>query len=77
MDVQMVHMDGIEATKRIRKLGGEIGTVPIIAITASAMAGDRERCIAAGMNDYLAKPVAIDQLLDKIHYWSDEAVREA
>lgn len=77
MDVQMVHMDGIEATKRIRKLGGEIGAVPIIAITASAMAGDRERCIAAGMNDYLAKPVAIDQLLDKIHYWTDEAVREA
>ncbi len=77
MDVQMVHMDGIEATKRIRKLGGEIANVPIIAITASAMAGDRERCIDAGMNDYLAKPVAIDQLLDKIRYWTEEAVREA
>jgi len=77
MDVQMIHMDGIEATKRIRKLGGDIGNVPIIAITASAMAGDRERCIDAGMNDYLAKPVAIDQLLDKIRYWTEEAVREA
>ncbi|WOF72628.1 response regulator [Parvibaculaceae bacterium PLY_AMNH_Bact1] len=77
MDVQMIHMDGIEATKRIRKLGGEIASVPIIAITASAMAGDRERCIDAGMNDYLAKPVAIDQLLDKIRYWTEEAVREA
>ncbi len=77
MDVQMVHMDGIEATKRIRKLGGDIASVPIIAITASAMAGDRERCLDAGMNDYLAKPVAIDQLLDKIRYWTEEAVREA
>jgi len=77
MDVQMVHMDGIEATKRIRKLGGDIAGVPIIAITASAMAGDRERCLDAGMNDYLAKPVAIDQLLDKIRYWTEEVVREA
>jgi signal transduction histidine kinase/DNA-binding response OmpR family regulator len=77
MDVQMVHMDGIEATKRIRKLGGDIASVPIIAITASAMAGDRERCLDAGMNDYLAKPVAIDQLLDKIRYWTEDAVREA
>ncbi len=77
MDVQMVHMDGIEATKRIRKLGGDIANVPIIAITASAMAGDRERCLEAGMNDYLAKPVAIDVLLDKIRYWTEDAVREA
>ncbi len=77
MDVQMVHMDGIEATKRIRKLGGDIASVPIIAITASAMAGDRERCLDAGMNDYLAKPVAIDQLLDKIRYWTTDGVREA
>ncbi|MEQ9143036.1 MAG: response regulator [Parvibaculaceae bacterium] len=71
MDVQMINMDGIEATRRIRKLGGEVGEVPIIAITASAMTGDKERCLAAGMNDYLAKPVAIDQLIDNIHHWAD------
>ncbi|MEQ9517954.1 MAG: response regulator, partial [Parvibaculum sp.] len=72
MDVQMVEMDGIEATKRIRKLGGPLADIPIIAVTAGAMTGDREKCIEAGMNDYVAKPVVISELLEKIRFWTSE-----
>jgi len=70
MDVQMVTMDGMEATRRIRKLGGAMAEIPIIAITASAMTGDREKCLESGMNDYLSKPIAMDLLLDKIRHWT-------
>ncbi|HWA42187.1 MAG TPA: PAS domain-containing protein [Hypericibacter adhaerens] len=57
MDVQMPVMDGIEATQRIRALGGPKSRIPIVAMTANAMKGDRERFIAAGMNDYVSKPI--------------------
>ncbi len=72
MDCQMPQMDGFEATKRIRK--GEAGDryvdVPIIALTANAMKGDKERCVDAGMDDYLSKPFEVEDLLKKVEYWA-------
>jgi PAS domain S-box-containing protein len=62
MDVQMPEMDGIEATKRIRALAAPVGRLPIIAMTANAMKGDRERLLAVGMNDYVSKPIDKGQL---------------
>lgn len=59
MDLQMPGLGGLAATRRIRALGGTIGTVPIVAVTAYAQAADRRRAIAAGMDAYLAKPVVI------------------
>jgi two-component system sensor histidine kinase/response regulator len=69
MDVQMPEMDGLEATTMIRRLEGASRHVPIIAMTASAMAGDRQRCLGVGMDDYISKPVRREQLLKAIHSW--------
>ncbi|MFT5368507.1 MAG: two-component system sensor histidine kinase/response regulator, partial [Candidatus Latescibacterota bacterium] len=67
MDVQMPNLDGLETTKRIRaqeqKLGGHI---PIIALTANALVGDRERCLEAGMDSYFSKPFKISDLEEEI-----------
>jgi len=61
MDIQMQRMDGFEAIQRIRQLPA-IGDVPIVALTALVMAGDRERCLEAGATDYIAKPVNLEEL---------------
>ena len=70
MDMQMPEMDGLEATSEIRKLPGEVARIPIVAMTANAMKGDRERCIQAGMNDYVSKPVDPVTLLQRIAFWT-------
>ena len=67
MDCQMPVMNGFDATQRIREL--EFGDVPIIAMTASAMSQDRERCLAVGMNDYLSKPVQKAELERMLQKW--------
>ncbi len=70
MDCQMPVMDGYQATESIRKNNGTNQQTPIIAVTANAMPGDEMRCIAAGMNDYLAKPINRDTLIAKLNNWT-------
>ncbi len=70
MDVQMPEMDGLAATQAIRRMGGPAALVPIVAMTANAMEGDQAVCLAAGMNDYLAKPIVAEQLLQTVARWT-------
>ncbi len=74
MDCQMPEMDGFEATQAIRELEVGDSRVPIIALTANAMQGDRERCIECGMDDYLSKPIALDKLAGALHRWLEQPV---
>ena len=70
MDVSMPGMNGLEATAEIRKLEQENGThTPIIGVTAHAIKGDKEKCLEAGMDDYLSKPVSPDKLTTKLFRW--------
>jgi len=66
MDIQMPEVDGYAATKEIRKLSNGYSKIPIIALTAHALMGDREKCIQAGMDDYLTKPIISDKLITKV-----------
>jgi CheY-like chemotaxis protein len=69
MDCQMPVLDGYAATQQIRGLDNDTRNITIIAMTANAMEGDREKCLEAGMNDYLAKPIKLDVLNNYLEKW--------
>jgi PAS domain S-box-containing protein len=76
MDVQMPEMDGFTATTEIRKLGGKVGSIPIVAITAHALMGDKEKCLSIGMDDYITKPIIAENLMKSIDKLLNIGVKE-
>jgi PAS domain S-box-containing protein len=77
MDCQMPHMNGHDATMRIRRMGGAGAQVPIVAMTADVVEGAQERCAASGMNDFIAKPVNAGALARALHRWLKPAATTA
>jgi CheY-like chemotaxis protein len=77
MDISMPGMDGYECTKKIREMEAPFGRhTPIIAVTARVMPKDREECIAAGLDDFLAKPFTLIQLREKLRKWASYPAEE-
>jgi PAS domain S-box-containing protein len=78
MDCQMPTLDGYEATKQIRDINSKVldSTIPIVAMTANAMQGDREKCINAGMNDFISKPVESSKILQALQKWLPKQVQD-
>ena len=68
MDIMMPELNGFETMVRIRQ-NSEFATLPIIALTAKAMKGDREKCLAAGASDYISKPINLEQLVSVMRVW--------
>jgi CheY-like chemotaxis protein len=71
MDCQMPLLDGYETTRRLREREKEAGDdrVPVIALTANTMSGDRDRCMEAGMDDFIGKPIRAGELVEKLERW--------
>jgi PAS domain S-box-containing protein len=76
MDWQMPEMDGLEATRRIRRMAGEVSRIPVIALTANASSGFREACLAAGANDYMSKPYTEAALAAMLMQWLPKILPE-
>ena len=73
MDIQMPELDGFEATRIIRESNKSYSKIAIIAMTANAMKGDDDRCIKAGMDDYISKPIDADTFKQKLDHWIGKA----
>jgi signal transduction histidine kinase/CheY-like chemotaxis protein len=77
MDVQMPVMDGFQATREIRSLGGDSSSIPIVAVTANAFQSERDKCLSLGMDDYLMKPLDKDRLKEALQRWATGTRSEA
>jgi CheY-like chemotaxis protein len=76
MDVMMPQMDGYETTRAIRQMP-QFAALPVIAVTARAMQGDRDKSIDAGATDYITKPIDVEELLDCMEHWLSPGSRRA
>src|SRR5262249_37423442 len=77
MDCQMPEMDGYSAARERRASQGPMAKVPVVAMTANAMRGDRDKCLAAGMDDYVSKPIGRDDFVRMLERWCGQAASES